>query len=179
MSDLMELIKGRRSIRRFLDEPVSEEQLAALLEAVRWSPSWVNKQCWEIVVVRDPETKQALQAAVGRNPAFDAMMQAPLVLVICGRQGRAGFKKGEALTRFGDWHLFDLGICTQNICLTAHFLGLGTVIVGLFDHARVDEEIGTPEGVQSVVMIPVGVPAAAGPAPPRREATEFCHLEGF
>ena len=55
-----ECIKTRRSIRRFTEQPIPDEVLNELLEAVRWAPSWSNTQCWEIIVVKDGETKQKL-----------------------------------------------------------------------------------------------------------------------
>ena len=55
--ELFETIRTRRSVRKYLDTPVEEEKLQAVLEAVRQSPSWANTQCWRMVVVRDVETK--------------------------------------------------------------------------------------------------------------------------
>ena len=55
--DLMEAIKGRRSIRKYKPDPVSEETLQKIMEAVRWAPSWANTQCWEVIVVKDPKDK--------------------------------------------------------------------------------------------------------------------------
>ncbi len=179
MSDVLKAILERRSIRRYRSDPVSDADLAALIEAIRWSPSWANTQCWDVIVVRDAERRKALQAAVGSNPAFDAMVDAPVVLVLCGRKGRAGFKKGEASTRYGDWMMYDLGIANQSLCLAAHSLGLGTVIVGKFDHAAVERLLKVPDTHQVVTMIPVGHAAQPSAAPPRKPAEEFAHEELF
>jgi len=54
MPEFLDLVKTRRSIRKYEGRDVPAEALAAILEAVRWAPSWSNTQCWEIVVVRDP-----------------------------------------------------------------------------------------------------------------------------
>ncbi len=62
MADLLEIIQGRRSVRNYQDKAVPEDTLNTVLEALRWSPSWANTQCWEVVVVKDQETKQKLQA---------------------------------------------------------------------------------------------------------------------
>ena len=53
MSDFMEIIKGRRSIRKFEEKDVSKDVMGKILEAVRYSQSWTNSQCWEIVVIND------------------------------------------------------------------------------------------------------------------------------
>ena len=178
MKDLMTLIRERRSIRKYEDRPVSQEDLQKILEAVRWAPSWTNCQCWEVVVVQDALTKEKLQAALPPkgNPAAKAMIQAPLVLVLCAKTQVSGFYKDMATTKFGEWFMYDLGLATQNLCLTAHSLGLGTVIVGMFDHAGVAQLLGVPQGFEPVTLIPLGYPAKIGGAPNRKEVSDFIHL---
>ena len=134
MNGFMDIVRGRRSVRKYEPRPIPQEALDTVLEAVRWAPSWANTQCWEVVVVRDPERKRQLQETLPEkgNPARPAMVEAPVVLALCGRLRRSGYYKDQAVTKFGDWMLFDLGIACQNLCLAAHALGLGTVIVGLF-----------------------------------------------
>ena len=91
---------------------------------------------WEVVVVTDRMVKEELQGSLPPkgNPAFKAMVAAPVLLVLCGKLKTSGFYKDIAASKFGDWFMFDLGIAAQNICLAAESYGLGSVIVGLFDH---------------------------------------------
>jgi nitroreductase len=180
MADFTEVLKGRRSIRNYQDPEVPEEVLHQLLEAVRWSPSWANTQCWEVIVVKSQDTKQKLRETLSPgNPATRAMVEAPVVLVLCGKQGSSGFYKGQVTTKFGDWFMFDLGLAAQSLCLAAWNLGLGTVVVGLFDHNRAAGVLGVPEGYELVAMLPLGYPAKQPAAPKRREISEFTHQEGF
>jgi len=178
--DLMEAIKGRRSIRKYKPDPVSEEALRVLMEAVRWAPSWANTQCWEVIIVRDPNMKSALANTLTKtNPSLSSMTEAPLVIVLCGKKGVSGFKKGEAATVKGDWLMFDTGIAMQTLCLTAHSLGLGTVVVGLFDHKKAEEILGVPQNAEIVAMTPLGYPAVEGSAPKRKEPSEFVFYDRY
>ena len=180
MTDFMDIIKGRRSIRNYQAKEIPEEILNDILQAVRWSPSWANTQCWEAIIVRDQGLKEALAATLGKaNPAQKAMTAAPVVLALCGKVKSSGYYKGQAATKFGDWLMFDLGIVAQNICLTAYSKGLGTVIVGLFDNAKAVEILGVPEGYELLVFIPVGYPGKESPAPKRREISDFIHQDKF
>lgn len=180
MGNFMEVVKGRRSIRNYQDKEIPQEVLDQVLEALRWSPSWANTQCWEVVVVKDPERKQKLQEILSKgNPATRAMMEAPVVLAMCAKRERAGFYHNQATTKFGDWFMFDLGIATQTLCLAAHSLGLGTVVVGLFDHSKAMELVSAPEGCELVALIPLGYPSKVSGAPKRREINEFTHIEKF
>ena len=179
MTDLMALIRERRSIRKYEDRPVTDADLDLILEAVRWAPSWTNCQCWEVVVAKDAATKEKLQATLPEkgNPSVKAMVQAPVVLMLCAKARVSGFYKDIAVTKYGEWFMYDLGLATQNLCLIAHSLGLGTVIVGLFDHDKAAAALDVPAGYELVSMIPLGYPAKTGSAPARREIKEFTHLD--
>lgn len=177
MSVIRETIENRRSIRHFEERPVAPEVLEQLLEAVRWAPSWANTQCWEVVVVTQQAVKEQLRETLPPkgNPAAKALEFAPAVIVMCAKGASSGYYKGEVTTTYGDWMLFDLGLATQNLLLTAHSLGLGTVVMGMFDHRKAAEVLKLPDGYKVATFIPLGYPAKVGSAPKRREVSEFTH----
>ena len=180
MAELMEVIKARRSVRKYEEKDVPEEVLNSILEAVRWSPSWANTQCWEVVVIKDKTIKGNLKESIfPKNPATNAITQAPLLLAVCGKLKSSGFYNNIVTTKFGDWFMFDLGLFTQTLCLAARDLGLGTVVVGLFDHDKAKGIIKVPEGYELVALVPLGYPAKISSAPQRREIREFVHLNTF
>jgi nitroreductase len=178
--DLMGAIKGRRSIRKYKPDLVPEETLFAVLEAVKWAPSWANTQCWEVVVVKENGLKTDLASTLPKgNPAASAMVEAPVVIVLCGKKGVSGFYRGQAATAKGDWLMFDLGIAIENLCLVAHGLGLGTVVAGMFDHEKAAELLKVPPEVEVVAMTPLGYPAVQGTVPKRKEVSEFVFYDGY
>ncbi len=178
--DLMEAIKGRRSIRKYKPDPVPEEVLQTLMEAVRWAPSWANTQCWELIVVKDPGVKSELATTLPKgNPALSSMVEAPMVLVLCGKKGTSGFYRGQAVTDKGDWLMFDTGIAMQTVCLAAYSLGLGTVVVGMFDHKKAEEILRVPQHIEVVAMTPLGYPATGGSTPKRKDKSEFVFSDRY
>jgi nitroreductase len=178
--ELIKAIKERRTIRKYRPDPVPEEALKAVMEAARWAPSWANTQCCEVIVVRDPKVKSELAEALPKgNPALSSVTDAPLLLVLCGKKGISGYYRGQVATVRGDWSMFDLGLATQNLCLAAYSLGLGTVIIGLFDQKKVEALLGVPQGVEVVAMTPLGYPAAEGATPKRKEISEFVFYEKY
>ena len=180
MADLMEIIKNRRSIRKYEEKDVPEEALNQILEAVQWAPSWANTQVWEVVVVKNQDTKVKLSETLApKNPASKAVANAPVVLALFGKLNSAGYYDGVVTTKHGDWFMFDLGLATQNICLTAHSLGLGTVVVGLYDHDKAAQMLNMPPGFDLSVLIPLGYPAKTGVAPKRKAIDDFTHYESF
>lgn len=177
--ELMDAIKGRRSIRKYRDTPVREEDLLAVLEAARWAPSWANSQCWRFIVVRDAAVKAQLsEVLTDWNPARRAVKEAPLLIVACGQLGKSGYYHGAPSTQKGDWYMFDTGLAMQNLTLAAHALGLGTVHVGAFDDVKAAKMLGVPDDFRVIEMMPLGYPNVEAKAPPpRREVAEQLYYE--
>lgn len=174
------IIKTRRSIRRYEAQEIPQEKLDTILEAVQWTPSWANTQCWEVVIVKDGGVKTKLQECIApKNPATKAITAAPVVLVLCAKLGVSGYYNDMVTTKFGEWYMFDLGMAAQSICLSAHNLGLGTVVVGLFDHQRAATILKVPQGHELVCLIPLGYPAKEPKAPERRSIDAFIHQDCF
>jgi len=180
MQDFFELLKTRRSIRKYENREIPETDLQKIFEAVQWTPSWANTQCWEIIAVKDNHVKENLRATLApKNPAAQAIQDAPVVIALCAARNKSGYYKGEASTVFGDWLMFDLGLATQSLCLAAWDLGLGTVVVGLFDHKAARDILSVPGDHELVVLIPLGYPAHSSAAPKRRGINEFVHWDRF
>ncbi|MEM2319929.1 MAG: nitroreductase family protein [Candidatus Bathyarchaeia archaeon] len=178
--DVVEAIKTRRSIRKFKSDPVEEEKLEAVLEAARWAPSWANTQCWEFIVVRNPETKSRLAETLPPwNPAIGAVKSAPIVIVACAKLGVSGFFNGKPVTDKGDFFMFDVALALQNLTLAAHSLGLGTLHVGAFDAKKAAEILGVPNGVSVVELMPLGYPMEVPKAPRRKELKDFLYFERY
>ena len=76
--ELMDVIRQRRSIRKYKPDPVSEADLEYVLEAARLAPSWANSQCWKFVVVTDPEVKGELAKAGNEWTAHAPVLPAPI-----------------------------------------------------------------------------------------------------
>jgi len=172
--DLFTAIKGRRSVRKFRPDPIPAELLREILDAARWAPSWANTQCWELIVVSDPETKRKLGEAVPPgNPAHAALCQAPVVLAACARLEKAGYYKGKPATDKGDWYMFDVALFMHTLTLAAHARGLGSVHIGLFDARAAAEVLAVPQGVAVVELLPLGYPDGEPSPTSRKEVRDF------
>ena len=178
--DTISCILERRSIRKYKSEPVKDQDLAQVLEAIRWAPSWANVQPWEVVVIRDRDVKQKLADTLPKgNPAKNAILTAPVVIAMCGRWNKSGIYKDKMVTSLEDWMLFDLGIACQNLCLAARALNMGTVHAGYLDHKAASAVLGLPEDVTVVELVPLGYPDHSPGAPKRREIKEFVSYDKF
>jgi nitroreductase len=187
--EVLEAIKTRRSIRRQKPDPIDDETLEKVLEAARWAPSWHNTQCWRFIVVRDSGIKAALAGSLNLmdrdgelvdNPATKAVLQAPVIIVVCAKLGSSGYRHdGTPDTDKGDWFMFDAALAMQNLVLAAHALGLGTVITGAFDAKKAAEILEVPQGYCVVAMTPLGFPEREGRVTPRKELSEIVFYDKF
>ncbi len=189
--DVLDAVHTRRSIRRFKSQEIEPEKLRQLLEAIRWSPSWGNRQCWKFVLVRNNDLKAKLAdclrspVAPRKNLSYLAITQAPLVVVACAQRGVSGFWKvgertGAPATDKGEyWYMFDLGLAMETLALAAHALGLGTVHIGLFDAAAAARVINLPPDHAVVEMMPLGYPDEEPKAPARKELKDFVFQDNF
>ncbi len=178
--ELMEAITDRRSVRKFADYHITDKEIREMLNAARLAQSWANTQVWEFIVVRDRDLirKVTETYSIG-NPSTKCSMSASALVVVCAKMGISGCKGGVEQTKFSEWFMFDLGIAVQNLCLRAHELGLGTVVVGLMDHDACGKLLAVPEGYEAVVSIPVGRPVEEKKGPPRRSLDKCSHLNRF
>lgn len=179
--ELDQAIAGRRSIRKFTDYVVSGEEIRDLIEAARQAPSWANTQVWEFIAVRDKGLiEKVVNTYAEKNPATRGSLSASVLIVACAKTGVSGCYEGKDVTSLSNWYMFDLGMAVQNLCLKAHAMDLGTVVVGLLDHQACKEVLGVPAGHEVVAVIPVGRPAAPGKSgPPRKELAEFLFCDAF
>jgi len=167
-----EAIRNRRSIRKFEDKPVTEEDLMEILNAARLAPSWANRQEWRFIIVTDSTLKVRLKETLSEtNPAGKHGFKAPVIIVLCVEKDEATVHQNKP------YYMVDAGITMQNLMLSAVEKGLGTCWVGLFDEPRVKEILGIPNSVTVIGLTPVGHPAQDPEPRPRRELSELIHYE--
>ena len=172
--ELSAAVKGRRSIRSYKPNDVSEEEVEVLIEAATFAPSAGNIQPWEFIVVRNPEMKKKL--AIAANEQL-FMAQAPVVIVVCANEILSS--QGYGLRGKTLFCLQDTAAAVENMLLTAYSLGLGTCWIGAFEEIEVREALRIPEGVRPVALVPVGYPAKIGVSRPKRSMEQIVHREIF
>ena len=170
-----ECITGRRSIRQFLDKPVSHELLSQIVETASYAPSWKHTQIVRYIAV-EGETKQKLAQCTSAYPNNGKIMEnAPMVIAVTVIKGRCGFERdGSYTTGRGDsWQMYDAGVASEAFCLAAYEQGLGTVIMGIFDQKEASDLLEIPEERELIALIPIGYPAESPIAPKRKSVEEL------
>ena len=146
--DLEEVVRSRKSVRKFQDRSVEAEKISKCLDAARLAPSWKNRQCWHFIVVRDKETI----AKLATNVAWSWAKSVPVMIAACGNPELSGNTNGQM------YYLVDVTIAMEHLVLEAVNLGLGTCWLGTFDERRVKELLKIPEEIRVVALTPLGYP---------------------
>ena len=172
-----ECIETRRSVRKFTEQPVSQETLKGLIETAAYAPSWKNTQTVRYIAVTDAEVKNriAKEGVLDFTWNQKIIEGAPVLVVLTSQKNRSGFEKdGSYSTSKGThWQSFDAGIAAQTFCLAAHDAGLGSVILGVIDEEKVGGILNIPETEEIAALIPVGYPAEEPKIPRRKSADEL------
>lgn len=168
--DFFEVIDKRRSIRAFLERPVEDDKIKAILEAANSAPSAGDLQAFEIFIVRS-EAKLRELAGAAMDQYF--ITEAPLALVFCAHPARSLMKYGMRGAEL--YCLQDATISCAYAQLAAAALDLGSVWVGAFEDDMVIQIIGAHDNLRPVAILPIGYPAETPPSTPRRGIRSLVH----
>ena len=165
-------ILARRNVRAFEDRPISTEDLDRILEAARRTPSSMNQQAWDFVVVTERDHLRAL-AAVWRWAAHVATSAATIALVMPASddpEERETFQ-------------YDLGQVTMSIMVAAADLGIGSGHASVGDQIIARRVLGLPEDRECAWLVALGYPAdrplSPIAKPDRRPMDDVVHREGW
>ncbi len=160
--EFTEVIRKRRSIRRYRRDPVPKEVLEEILECGRLAPSGSNRQPWHFVVVSDSGMKREMGIP-------DWAAQAPVVLAVCGDP-----RISEA------WNVVDPTIAMEHMILAATNRGLGTCWIGrLGRDERAKAALGIPEHMHVIAVTPIGYPGESPGPKERKSLDEIVHHNMF
>ncbi len=182
MNTVLKTIKNRRSVRSYLPEQISRDELEAVLEAALWAPSGHNTQPWHFLIVQDKKKIDDMSSKtislmkkssvewirkLASREGYHLYHNAPTVIVISGR------KSADPL-------LFPIADCSaaiQNMLLAAESLNIGTCWIGLskflFDIPEEVKTLSLPAEYHPVYSVAMGYKkgplSSSGPA--RKEGT--------
>jgi coenzyme F420-0:L-glutamate ligase / coenzyme F420-1:gamma-L-glutamate ligase len=192
----LDLIAGRRSIRRYVADRVEPALVEQVLRAAAWAPSAHNRQPWRFALIEEASWKERLAAGMGQrlradrladgdDPALVArdversharITQAPLVVLVCLSMGDMDRYPDDRRRRAE--HLMAIqstAMATQNLLLAAHALGLGASVLcaPLFCPDTVAATLGLPAGWEPQGLVTLGRPADHGKDAVRRAPDEI------
>ena len=151
--EIDQVIRERRSIRRYRDKGLSWQQIGLVLDAGRYAPSAGNVQNWRFVVVRDKKRKNEIATACARQYW---MNEAPVLIIICDDLTNIKTlygKRGENL-----YSIQDCAAACENIILKATSMNLGTCWIGAMDEDAICRILKLPSNIKPEIILTLGYP---------------------
>jgi len=152
-----QLVKNRRSIRRYLERPVEREKILACIEAARLAPSADNVQPWRFLIIDDPELKAKFAQEVFSGIYFISKFaaKAPVLIMILARLDIIANRIGKQIQNI-HFYLIDIGIAGEHIVLQAEELGLGSCWIGWFNIRKARKFLKIPRKYKIVSLMAMG-----------------------
>ena len=152
-SDILDIIKNRRSRRAFVSKSIDQEKIRSLFEAARWAPSSVNEQPWMYIYA----TKDQFDLW---NKIFESLNEsnkiwsneAPLLVVSLARRFHIKNDRPNNSAKY------DVGAANAFLSLQATHLGLNVHQMGGFDHSVLRQNLKVPENFDIGVVMAIGYP---------------------
>ena len=167
MEDALNLLKSRRSIRKYKDQPVEKEKIQKCLEAARWAPSASNKQPWEFLIVTEEQVRKNLSEI---HPYARFVAASPVVFI--------PLTNHEVHKKY---HMSDTALATMQYMIEAHSLGLGTCwagVIGSSIEPEIKKLLNVPEHLNVLGLVATGY-ADEEPTRTRKELDELVHFEKY
>lgn len=164
-------ILNRRSVRKFTKEPVPHELLQQVIQLASYAPSWKNTQISRYIAIEDPEILGKICADYVPEHNANIIGTCGTLIAQAFVKSRSGFNRDGSYTtdRKDGWQYYDCGIACQTLCLAAHDLGLGTVVMGVFDREGLEQYLQIPESQELMALIAIGYPTETPIAPKRKD----------
>ena len=147
--DVVKAIKLRKSVRSFSNKVVESQTLADILEMAKIAPSFLNRQEWRFVIVRDPDTRKKL---VDFANCSSLILNSPIVILGCAMPFNQITDTDQSSNSV------DVAIALDHVSLAAIEYGLGTCWTSIFKEKKVKEILGIPEDVRIVALMALGYP---------------------
>ena len=193
--DFTEVVRKRRMVRHFSDEPVAPEAVDRILDLARHAPSAGFTQGQSFVVVTDPEVRRQIAALCGEDEyvasGFHPFVSgAPVLLIPCTSEAayHRRYQEPDKIQDDGTeivwpvpyWHM-DIGCAVMLALLAVVDEGLAAGFAGAHDLAALRALLSIPDEVTPVGVIPIGYPAPDKPSPSlkrgRKAEAEYVHRE--
>ncbi len=157
--DFYETINTRRSIRAYKNDPVENDKLGRILNAMRVAPTAANRQPLSLIVVKNEQVKHKLKNAYSQEWFYTA----PIIVCACALPDVA-WKRNDG-KRYVD---VDIAIAMDHLILAAHAEGLGTCWIAAFKPDVVKDVLSIPDNLEPVILTPLGYPEVI-PGPTSRK----------
>lgn len=205
--NFLDIVKARRSIRKFKPDPVPDEDIKKIIEAARWAMSGANGQPWEFIIVKSADIRLKIAELMREHHNFSYYFEksripelrhpggaverhslptfkdAPVIIVIAGdpRTYQATVLGHQFRSFDGSVFHMNLGNAAMVVNLAAYAIGLGSAWISISPptDSRLIQLLNIPDYFKIYTIVPIGYPAYKPPETKRRNMEEIIHWDKY
>ncbi len=173
--EFSKVVKERRSVRKFKSELIKREVIELIVEEASFAPSWKHSQTPRYIYIENKEVIQKIaeNMILGFEMNEATLKECAGVMIVSYVTQRAGYERDGSFStpKEAGFEMFDAGVATQTLCLSAHNQGVATVITGYFDEVQIAQLIRLPENQKIGALVAMGI-ADEEPTAPKRKTLD-------
>lgn len=173
--EFYDVVKIRKSIKKFKNTPINGEKLSRMIDAAMRSPSWRNNTSYRFILVdQKNELEQISKAVINKdNSAAQSIIDAPMIAVIVANPENSGEVEDK------EYYLVDSAIAMEHFVLSATNEGYGTCWIAAIDEDIIKKVLSIPQNYKVVALTPIGEIAESDEHNDKKDVSDFVFLNSW
>ena len=170
--EFYDVVKVRKSIKKFKNTPINTEKLARMINAAMMSPSWKNNTSYKFILVDEKsELEQISKAIMNKdNSAAQSIIDAPMTAIVVADPNDSGEVENK------EYYLVDSAIAMEHFVLSATNEGYGTCWIAAIDEDIIKKTLSIPQNYKVVAITPIGEIAESKEHYDKKDVKDFVFL---
>ena len=170
--EFYDVVKSRKSIKKFKDTPINSQKLDRMIDAAMRSPSWKNNSSYKFIIVDDKNVLDQISKSIMNkdDSAAQSILEAPMTVIIVADPGSSGEVENK------EYYLVDSAIAMEHFILSATSEGYGTCWIAAIDEDIIKKALSIPQNYKVVAMTPIGEIAESKEHNDKKNTSDYVFL---
>jgi nitroreductase len=173
--DFYDVVKTRKSVKKFKDTPIDTDKLDRMINAAMMSPSWKNNTSYKFILVHDKTKLEQISKSIMNkdNSAAKSILEAPMTAIVVANPESSGEVEDK------EYYLVDSAIAMEHFILSATNEGYGTCWIAALDEDIIKNTLSIPQNYKVVALTPIGEIAESKEHNEKKDVRDFVFLNAW
>ena len=173
--DFYDVVKTRKSVKKFKDTPIDTNKLDRMVNAAMMSPSWKNNNSYKFIIVHDKTKLEQISKSIMNkdNSASQSILEAPMTAIVVADPGSSGEVENK------EYYLVDSAIAMEHFILSATNEGYGTCWIAALDEDIIKNALSIPQNYKVIALTPIGEISESKEHNEKKDVRDFVFLNSW
>jgi nitroreductase len=173
--DFYDVVKTRKSVKKFKDTPIDTKKLDRMVNAAMMSPSWKNNNSYKFIIVHDKTKLEQISKSIMNkdNSAAQSILEAPMTAIVVADPASSGEVENK------EYYLVDSAIAMEHFILSATNEGYGTCWIASLDEDIIKNALSIPQNYKVVALTPIGEISESKEHNEKKDVRDFVFLNSW